>query len=401
MPGIAARIREGSPVISAGIAERTEAMMPELLARPDMVATNLASTEANIMLLADLLESGMDPKNLTLPEATRAFAIVGAHQNTPLAPLLRAYRVGHEAGWQALLEIIRELVEDPEERDQVAGMVSTWLFAFIDAASCLAENTYNDERDRWIRSVSASRAETITGILEGEEIEAGTASTRLGYELDRNHLAFIAWFDDVGSVGNPLNVLELAISETAESIGLGKPLIHPLGTGAVAGWVGSHGEIGPVPEEAAFDTAAGGAQLAIGEPDNGLDGFHRSYRLAMAARRVAGLTGSGPGTVTSYRQVAVTAMATVDLDQASFFAGRQLGELAEGDATSARLRETVVAFLDEGGSHGRAAHRLGIHENTVRYRVRQAEETLGRTIDPGDLGLRIALSLASLAGSGG
>ena len=110
-----------------------------------------------------------------------------------------------------------------------------WLFAFIDAAGCLAENTCNDRRDRWIRSVSASRAETISGSRRRGD-QAGTASTRLSATNSINHLAFIAWFDDVGSVGNPLNVLELAISEAAESIGLGKPDPPAFGTGAVAGW---------------------------------------------------------------------------------------------------------------------------------------------------------------------
>ncbi|MCB0870404.1 MAG: helix-turn-helix domain-containing protein [Solirubrobacterales bacterium] len=400
VPGLAGRIRSESAGVADLIADRITGTMPELLTDPDMEATNLASTVANLNLLADLLEGGNDPKNLSLPEATRAFAVLGAHQNTPLPPLLRAYRVGHQAGWEAIHAMINELVADPEERDQLSEMVSSWLFAFIDAASCLAEIAYNDERERWIRTVSASRAETIATILEGGEIEAGTASARLGYELDRNHLAFIAWFDEVGLVENPFNVLELAITETAESIDLGKPLIHPLGMGAMAGWVGSHGEISEIPAAAGFGPEVGrGVLIAIGEPDSGLDGFLRSHQLAAAARRVAGLTGREPGSLTTYREVAVTALTTVDLDQAIQFAHRRLGELADKGPTPARLRETLVAYLDEGASHGRAAHRLGIHENTVRYRVRQVEETLGRTIDPGDLDLRVALSLASLAGS--
>ena len=60
------------------------------------------------------------------------------------------------------------------------------------------------------------------------------------------------------------------------------------------------------------------------------------------------------------------------------------------------MSETLRAYLDAGGSHGRAAQKLGIHENTVRYRVRQAEEILARPVGPQDLDLRVALSLADL-----
>jgi DNA-binding PucR family transcriptional regulator len=61
-----------------------------------------------------------------------------------------------------------------------------------------------------------------------------------------------------------------------------------------------------------------------------------------------------------------------------------------------RLSETLRAYLDEGASHGRAAVRLGIHENTVRYRIRQIEDLLGRPVGAADLELRVALSLAAL-----
>jgi hypothetical protein len=401
VPTLVERIRADAPRLSELIGDRIAEAMPELLADPDVAAANSASNSANVSLLADLLERGADPAGLDLPEPTVAYATLGAHQNTPLPPLLRAYRLGHEAVWQEILKMIREMDFAPEDRDVIIQMISVWLFAYVDAASVLAEIAYSDERERWIRTVSASRAETIAAILAGEEIDIGSASARLGYELDRNHLAFIAWFDDTGSVENPLNALELAIAKAAESASLGAPIIHVLGLGAVAGWVGATREIGEAASLAASDLGESPEILvAIGEPARGLAGFHRTYREAMAARRVAGLLGYEAGTVTRYGEVALTAMATVDLDQATHFVERQLGELAGDDTTASKLIVTVAAYLDEGSSPGRAAHRLGIHENTVRYRIRQAEEALGRSIESGDLDLRVALTLAPLSGSG-
>jgi len=49
--------------------------------------------------------------------------------------------------------------------------------------------------------------------------------------------------------------------------------------------------------------------------------------------------------------------------------------------------------LGQGCSHGRSAAQLGIHENTVRYRIRQCEDRLERTIGPEDFDLQAALVL--------
>ena len=45
-----------------------------------------------------------------------------------------------------------------------------------------------------------------------------------------------------------------------------------------------------------------------------------------------------------------------------------------------RLRETVRAYLAAGESQVATAQRLFIHEKTVKYRLTQAEELLGRKI---------------------
>ena len=55
-------------------------------------------------------------------------------------------------------------------------------------------------------------------------------------------------------------------------------------------------------------------------------------------------------------------------------------------------------YLDENGSRARTAKRLNVHENTVSYRLRQAEEILGRSVDKRTLELRVALTLADLVG---
>lgn len=379
--------------------ERIGTELPELIADPDDAETNRASNEANLRLVADLLESGADPRLVELPEPTIAYTELGAHQNRALTGLMRAYRLGHEFGWRRIADILREQIDDPARYAAALELVSAWMFSYVDAATCLAEESYTRERERWLRTASASRAETISAILGGTSIDTRAAALRLGYELDRSHLALVAWLDSAEPGQDPIGTLERAVSDATRSAGVDAPLIHPLGLITVAAWVGSREPLGEA-VASAIDFGAdalAGVRIAAGAPGEGAAGFGRSHEEAMHARRVATLAARPPGTVTTYSSVALTAMATADLDQARTFVQRQLADLGGDDDTSLRLGATLRAYLDEGASHARAAHRLGIHENTVRYRVRQAEDLLGRPIGPGDLELRVALALAQTA----
>jgi DNA-binding PucR family transcriptional regulator len=102
--------------------------------------------------------------------------------------------------------------------------------------------------------------------------------------------------------------------------------------------------------------------------------------------------------VTRYGRVALAALATADPGQAASFVRHQLGELGADDDTSRRLAATLRVYLDEHCSRSRAAKRLGLHENTISYRVRQAEEILGRGVEEDTLELHVALALAGVVG---
>jgi DNA-binding PucR family transcriptional regulator len=48
-------------------------------------------------------------------------------------------------------------------------------------------------------------------------------------------------------------------------------------------------------------------------------------------------------------------------------------------------------FLQENGSYKATAERLTLHKNTVQYRVRKAEENLGRPLGDDRLDVELAL----------
>jgi len=63
---------------------------------------------------------------------------------------------------------------------------------------------------------------------------------------------------------------------------------------------------------------------------------------------------------------------------------------------AARLRATVRVYLEENLSPARAARRLGIHQNTVVYRVKRSEELLGHAIEQRRLQIEVALRLSDM-----
>ena len=79
------------------------------------------------------------------------------------------------------------------------------------------------------------------------------------------------------------------------------------------------------------------------------------------------------------------------------FVSAALGVLEQRDRRGT-LRETLRAYLETGGSHADASHRLGIHRNTLAYRLRRIGEMIGRDVgDPRTwLTLHLALWAAEL-----
>jgi DNA-binding PucR family transcriptional regulator len=73
------------------------------------------------------------------------------------------------------------------------------------------------------------------------------------------------------------------------------------------------------------------------------------------------------------------------------FVSEALGTLERRDQRGT-LRETLRAYLETGGSHADASTRLGIHRNTLAYRLRRIGELIGR--DVGDPRTWLTLHLA-------
>jgi purine catabolism regulator len=80
-----------------------------------------------------------------------------------------------------------------------------------------------------------------------------------------------------------------------------------------------------------------------------------------------------------------------DTSELRQFVSEALGALERRDHRGT-LRDTLRAYLETGGSHADASNRLGIHRNTLAYRLRRIGELIGR--DVGDPRTWLTLHLA-------
>jgi hypothetical protein len=330
----------------------------DLLERqPDLRDLALRSAEGNLSLIADMLRGAVSLGAAELPPQTVAYVRELARRNEPMTELARTYRMGQHILWRFCVSQIREAEPDPSAAALAIEEYTEATLATGEVLMGKALDRYLSERESWVRSVDAIRRATVDDLLTGSRLNLDAASARLRYELNRTHVAFVLW-SEAGDMLGPV----------ANAVGGDGVLLVPFGDNVMAGWC---------PPETLDRDAAMGAHLAVGLPSAGAEGFRSSHLEAMEARRVAQLTGV-EGTV-DYADVALTALLTVDLDQARAFMQRELGALAE--PKHQRLADTALELLRQQGSPRRAGLTLDVHENTVAKRVRAAEKLLGRPVN--------------------
>ncbi|MCP2299173.1 DNA-binding transcriptional regulator, PucR family [Nocardia amikacinitolerans] len=380
------------------------ARVPELADR-DMSRDLAASTRAHARTMLSGLTS--DTFELAIPEEAHAFARTIARRGFDLRLLLRTYHVGMEA----VLDYMTDAVEQRDVPQEIERAVMLRLFdrstKWVSMSVELLTETYMEERERVLRAALNRRTETVHALLSGEEMDGDQASIRLGYRLAQQHLAFVLWTDasEPGGDGESTGLLDRAAARVAGELGSAKLLTVPSGASGMWAWIGL--------EDAAHaaDLAAPGrlarllaghvdapVRVAFGVPAARAGGFRASHREAVAARHVAELAPGDGSRVTVYRDVEIAYLAGTDEAAMRGLIRRELRELAGSDANAVRLRRTLHAYLASHRSPEATAKLLGVHKNTVRYRIQRIEELLGHPIEQRSLPLEVALACVDAYG---
>jgi PucR family transcriptional regulator, purine catabolism regulatory protein len=134
--------------------------------------------------------------------------------------------------------------------------------------------------------------------------------------------------------------------------------------------------------------------LGVGTTRDGIAGIRRSHAEARQAL-LLGRRMQGPGHLTLFGDLGVYRLifAAEGLPELSDLYAQSLGELLAYDRqNNADLISTLDAFFAANGSPKEAAERLGVHRNTVLYRLDRIRDITGYDLD--DAGLRLRLQLA-------
>ena len=368
--------------------------IPQLDDDKPLVALLASSVDSNVGTCLQIMQHRIDLTAVRAPASAVEYARRLAQRGMPLTALLRAYRLGHTCFSDWLLRELATRDVDAETITATAQSTARLVAGYIDQVSEEMVAAYTKERENWLRNCSAARAGRIRDLLSGQRINVSATEATLGYRLRQYHVGVVCWTSDE-AIDN-ITRLERAISHVAARTASGAdPIFLPRDESSAWAWL-------PLGIRDRFAAAAcdadAGVHVAFGDAVKGIDGFRLTHQQAIAAQAVA-VAGGLPPRVVTYGEVAPVAMMLGTRDLLRAWVLGTLGQLATDDEQHARLRDTLLVFLQSGGSYKATAERLVLHKNTVQYRIHKAEESLGRPVGQNRHDVELALQASHWLGS--
>jgi hypothetical protein len=399
MADVAAAVSRRAAEVSEEVYEVVLQEIPELHDDKTVLALLASSVHSNVGTCLQIMQHQIDLDAVQAPAASLEYARRRAQRGTPLTALLRAYRLGHTcfSDW-----LVKELARQATDAQMITAAtlgMSKIVAGYVDQTSEEIVAAYTCERENWLRNRSAARAVRIRELLSGQRINVTATEATLGYRLRQYHVGLVCWADEAPAAVDNVTRLERAISRVAgKAAGGGDPVFLPRDESSAWAWL-------PLGIRDKFDAAAATAgadpdiHFAFGDAAKGTTGFRLTHQQAIAAQAVALAAGSSPARVVAFSEVAPVAMMLGTSDLLRAWVLSTLADLATDDEYHARLRDTLLIFLQAGGSYKTTAERLLLHKNTVQYRIRKAEESLGRPVGENQHDVELALRASHWLGS--
>ena len=389
---VAAAVARRDAAVREDVYETILREIPQLRDDQPVLALLASSVESNVDTCLQIMQHRIDLATVQAPAAAVEYARRLAQRGTPLTALLRAYRVGHACLSDWLYKELAQQAADAGIMSAATLGMSRIVAAYIDQISEAMVTAYGQERENWLRNRSAARAARIRDLLSGERIDVSAAEVTLGYRLRQYHVGLVCWVGDAASTADEITRLDRAISHVAGQAACpGDPVFLPRDESSAWAWL-------PLGNRDRFDSAAAGTagmdadiHFAFGNAAKGTTGFRITHQQAMAAQAVVLASGSPAPRAVTFSQVAPVAMMLASRELLWPWVLSTLAGLATDDEHHARLRETLLVFLQSGGSYKTTAEQLMLHKNTVQYRIRKAEESLGRPVGDNRHDIELAL----------
>jgi DNA-binding PucR family transcriptional regulator len=401
---VVSRLDQRMAEVTGSIQQKLVTEIAELRGDAQLLQLLRDSVDGNVATVFSAIRHAIPIEKVELPTAALEHARRLAQRGVTVNALVRAYRLGHKAVLDAVLDEIRASNLEPPLSLAVFSQISEVTFGYIDWITQQVVITYQSERDRWMENQNSLRALRVRELLDGADLDIDAVTTAIRYPLRRTHIAVVAWRDEDDG-GDDLAPMERFVDQLAESVGARESSLY-ISVDRVTGWawipISADAAPGAVERMRVFAAAQTDPPwVAVGNPLPGVEGFRRSHQQAQEAHVVAIASGSNAPRVTAASDPGLAAAALMgsNLDTARVWVAEVLGPLASCTEGDERLRETLGVFLRTGGSFKAAAEELHLHSNSVKYRVQRAIDRRGRPISDGRLDIELALLLCHRYGS--
>jgi hypothetical protein len=368
--------------------------IPQLRGDARVLTLLEASVSENVATMVHIIQHGIDLANVHAPAAAGEYARRLAQREVPVAALLRAYRIGSTRFLEWCLQELARRTDDASLVSAAGIRIAGVTAAYIDKVSEEVLSAYDAEKENWFRNLVVVRAARVRALLSGSErVDLDSAEAILGYRLGQYHIGAVAWVTEAAGSGT-LGRLERAVAEVAVQAQCGgRPAFIPQDESSAWAWfpLGASQAFSAPVATAGIAGGDAGIRLAFGAPAPGVAGFRSTHQQALSAQAVALAAGPSGPVVISFSEVAPVTLMVGSIGLLRAWVLETLGALACDDEHNARLRATLAAFLQENGSYKATAERLTLHKNTIQYRIRRAEESLGHPVGKDRLHIELAL----------
>lgn len=366
-----------------------------------------ASIEGNVDTVFHVLQHGITADHLHAPSAAMEYARRLAQHAIPVTALVRAYRLGQTTLLDRIFARIQASSIDPVLGLKVSYRIVSVSSVYIDWISEQVVTAYQVEHERWLANRNNVRVTQIRELLSTEgPTDDRRATAQIGYQLAQHHCAAVLWIGEPESERDGLPVLEQLAGRMCESMD-NRPVPLFVASDRLSAWVWI--PLGSRPDRLDVSSIRtslradqlGDARVALGTAQYGRAGFRTSHLQAQRTRSIALLAEDARRTVTCYADpgVAVSSLVSSDLVRAHEWIRSTLGNLADSTEAAQRLRDTLRTYFDCRSSHKATAAELHLHYNTVKYRVKSAEQMLGHPISENRFDIEQALVMQSWLGS--
>ncbi|GAB7047013.1 PucR family transcriptional regulator [Catenuloplanes indicus] len=351
--------------ITAEVPAYAEAFAGEMGAKIEGAVRAALAMFLNLIARAESADPGRGAPMEPALEGAYALGRGEARYGRSLDALLAAYRVGARVAWRDMARISVEAGVDAITVTEFAELV----FAYIDELSAASVAGHADELASTVRARRRNLERLGRALIEAEPPHALVAAAELAEWPPPGTLTAVLLPER--AVGNLIDLLDartLRVDADGERAVLLVPDAH--GSGRVhllRLLAGREVVVGPSRpwERAAESYARAERALAMG-----LRGDTEEHLVAL-------LLGADPGALSDLR-------------------ARVLAPLAgEGEASTAKLTETLRSWLRHQGRREEIAAELFVHPQTVRYRVTRLRELYGDRLRDPDWLVMLTVALAT------